>query len=241
MRRINPRLPLAALALSLVLAGCDSNGNPIDPGPIGGTPTPAPAPAPTPAPSPTPSPSPAPTRLNVTRCLNQQAVPGRSVASLVVPDVIRMRLDQPAGFPNGRRLQDPVIDVTLAVLFLDLTQHSPVTLAGIPINPAGNDLAFRAAFPYLALPHGTAPPPGMSGRFRFRDEPAAAYTRVDRMGMPAVATALVSSPQKNAYNDDSPAQDATGKWAPEFIDVLSGLATALADDFGRAGLSICAQ
>ena len=39
MRTINPRLPLVALAFSLILTGCDSNGNPIDPPPIGGTPT----------------------------------------------------------------------------------------------------------------------------------------------------------------------------------------------------------
>src|SRR5688572_16272384 len=105
MRRIDPRLPLAAIALSLVLTGCDSNGNPVVP-PIGGAPTPTPVPAPTPSPS--PSPSPTPTALSVTRCVTQTAVPGRSVADLVVPDTIRVNLQQPSGFPNGRRLQDPV-------------------------------------------------------------------------------------------------------------------------------------
>lgn len=238
MRRIDPRLPLAALALSLVLTGCDSNGN-LDPGPIGGAPTPTPAPVPTPSPS--PSPSPTPTALNVTRCVNQTAVPGRSVADLVVPDTIRVNLQQASGFPNGRRLQDPVVDVTLAVIFLDLTVHNPATLAGVPINPPSNDRAFLATFPFLAAPQGSPPIASTAGsRFRFRDDPASAYVRVDRMGMPAVATALINTPNKTAYNDDSPAQDATGKWVPTILSTLSGLATALDDDLRGAGLTPCA-
>ena len=36
MRTINPRLPLVALAFSLILTGCDRNGTPLDPPPIGG-------------------------------------------------------------------------------------------------------------------------------------------------------------------------------------------------------------
>ena len=33
------------------------------------------------------------------------------------------------------------------------------------------------------------------------------FTRVDRMGMPAISTALIGSAEKNNYNDDSPADD----------------------------------
>ncbi len=47
--------------------------------------------------------------------------------------------------------------------------------------------------------------------------------------MPAVATALVvGDPDKDAFNDDNPAIDATGKWAPEFTSTLQGLHAALA-------------
>jgi len=96
-------------------------------------------------------------------CLGQEYAPGRTVASLVVPnDVLRLDLTAAAGFPNGRKLADPVIDVTLAVLFLRVNQAapgrcgagncSPATLAGVPVNPARNDVAmgmFPDTFPYL--------------------------------------------------------------------------------------------
>ena len=81
---------------------------------------------------------------------------------------------------------------------------------------------------------------GGSG-FVFRTDAPSAYTRVDRMGMPAVATALVSSANKNAFNDDSPAVDATGKWVPEFTNSLKGLTTALADDLAALKLTPCAK
>ncbi|MEZ4652383.1 MAG: DUF4331 family protein [Candidatus Eisenbacteria bacterium] len=70
-----------------------------------------------------------------------------------MPDVLRIDPSQPAGFPNGRGLADPVIDVTLAVVLLDLSVHGAGTLAGLPLNPPANDVAFASAFPYLAAPH----------------------------------------------------------------------------------------
>lgn len=75
---------------------------------------------------------------------------------LVVPDVLSIDPAQPAGFPNGRRFEDPVIDVTLAVLLLDLTAEGQdaTTLAGVPVNPPANDLPFDTQFPYLAPAHG---------------------------------------------------------------------------------------
>jgi hypothetical protein len=100
-------------------------------------------------------------------CLGQTFAPGRTVASLVVPnDVLRLDLGASAGFPNGRRLQDPVIDVTLSVLLLRINSAapgtcgmapcSPTTLAGLPLNPPRNDVAmgtFPDTFPYLHPPH----------------------------------------------------------------------------------------
>jgi hypothetical protein len=100
-------------------------------------------------------------------CLGQEFAAGRTVASLVVPnDVLRLDLSAAAGFPNGRKLADPVIDVTLAVLFLRINRTgpgmcgmapcSPATLAGVPVNPPRNDVMggmFPDTFPYLHPPH----------------------------------------------------------------------------------------
>lgn len=79
-------------------------------------------------------------------------------APLVVPDVIALDTTVPAGFPNGRTLTDTVIDVTLAVVLLDINglgasngPHTPTTLVGV--NPTANDNTFASTFPYLAQPN----------------------------------------------------------------------------------------
>lgn len=92
-------------------------------------------------------------------CFGQEIAPGVTVASLAVPDTLHINPANQAGFPNGRMLADPVIDVTLGVLFLEMGAScgagtcSPTTLASPPLNPPANDLAFDMAFPYLAAPH----------------------------------------------------------------------------------------
>lgn len=207
----------------LALAGCNGGGS--DPA--------VPAQAATPLSAP----------VNVQNCLDQKATPaGASVANLVVPDTIKVDVNQPAGFPNGRRLTDPVIDITLAFLFIDLTKHPVNALASVPINPAANDKTFRAEFPYLATPHGS--PPGLTpggSNFNFRTDQPAAYVQVDRMGMPAIATAVISSATKTAYNDDSPAVDGSRKYVNEITSTLTGLSNALVDDFQKAGFTPCAR
>jgi hypothetical protein len=76
-------------------------------------------------------------------------------APLIVPDTLKIDTTAAAGFPNGRKLTDPVVDVTLAVVMLDLTSHgqTALTLANLPLNPPANDVAFQAGFPFLAAPH----------------------------------------------------------------------------------------
>lgn len=74
-------------------------------------------------------------------------------APFVVPDAIAVDTSASSGFPNGRKLEDQVVDVTLALILLDLAEHGVTTLAGVPINPAANDVAFPGAFPYLAPAH----------------------------------------------------------------------------------------
>jgi hypothetical protein len=89
------------------------------------------------------------TALALTPCATGDCV--GQAAPLVVPDVIRFDPTATSGFPNGRRLDDPVIDVTLAVVLLDLGVHPVTALVGV--NPTANDRPFRPDFPYLARKH----------------------------------------------------------------------------------------
>ena len=194
-------------------------------------------------PPPEATPDPGPTTFDVTACLEQEipGTGGTNVAGAVVPDTLTLNLSAPSGFPNGRKLADPVIDVTLAVVFLDLSVNGPGTFAGLPLNPPANDVAFRSNFPYLAEPQGSPPLADSSGSmFTFKRMPQSNYVRVDRMGMPAVSTALIPSDRKNAYNDASPAADAAGNFVPDLAATLTGLTNALADDLTDAGLTPCA-
>jgi hypothetical protein len=60
-----------------------------------------------------------------------------------------------AGFPNGRRLGDDVIDIALQVMEGAATNGPVAALAnGDGVN--GNDVPFATTFPYVALPHDTA-------------------------------------------------------------------------------------
>lgn len=89
-----------------------------------------------------------------TTCVDQ-------AAPLVIPDTLKIDTTLPAGFANGRMPADPVIDVTLAAVLLDVTnfancmgaQCSLTTFANLPLNPPENDKAFMGLFPYLAAPH----------------------------------------------------------------------------------------
>jgi hypothetical protein len=61
-----------------------------------------------------------------------------------------------AGFPNGRRLTDDVIDISLQVVEGELIGN-PNTLSD---NVDTNDKTFRGHFPYVALPwRGSDPAP----------------------------------------------------------------------------------
>lgn len=58
------------------------------------------------------------------------------------------------GFPNGRRLTDDVIDITLQAAVGVL--GGVKTSLGDGVN--ANDVGFRSSFPYLALPHSGGNP-----------------------------------------------------------------------------------
>jgi hypothetical protein len=85
----------------------------------------------------------------------------RQAAPKVVPDVLRLRLADADGFPNGRQLEDSVVDRVIAIALLDIatpgdcagTPCSVDSFVAIPVNPTANELPFPANFPYLAPPH----------------------------------------------------------------------------------------
>jgi hypothetical protein len=61
-----------------------------------------------------------------------------------------------AGFPNGRRLGDDVIDATLQVAEGVLLSGHDKGADGLGDGVDANDHAFRGTFPYVALPNGVA-------------------------------------------------------------------------------------
>ena len=221
---------ILALAASLVLSACGSGGSP---------------PA-TPTPTPAPSATVTPISYNVENCFTQ-TIPGtggQTLRGLIVPDTLKLDLTRPALFPNGRKLEDPVIDITLAALFLDftVTGQSPMTFANLPLNPPANDKPFSSTFPFLAPPQGSPQLAATTGTsFDFRTDPDSAYTNVDRMGMPAVATALVGSSTKLAYNDATPSADAAGQFTADETLQLTHLTDAIGDDLISLGLKLCAR
>ncbi|GAA1635305.1 DUF4331 domain-containing protein [Actinoplanes couchii] len=58
-----------------------------------------------------------------------------------------------AGFPNGRRLADDVIDVTLQAAEGILLPNPPDAVKTLGDGVNGNSAGFRATFPYVALPN----------------------------------------------------------------------------------------
>jgi hypothetical protein len=58
-----------------------------------------------------------------------------------------------AGFPNGRRLEDDIIDISLrVVLGVLLPGHEPIAET-IGDGVDANDVSFNASFPYVGFPH----------------------------------------------------------------------------------------
>jgi hypothetical protein len=78
------------------------------------------------------------------------------VAPTASPNRMGVLAGDNAGFPNGRRLGDDVIDITLQVAEgVLLPGHDPGA-DGLGDGVNANDVAFRTTFPYVALPHGQA-------------------------------------------------------------------------------------
>lgn len=72
------------------------------------------------------------------------------------PNRLGLLAGDKAGFPNGRRLADDVVDITLRAAaggtpFTPSTNKAPNNQLGDGVD--ANDEAFQTSFPYLALPH----------------------------------------------------------------------------------------
>jgi hypothetical protein len=63
-----------------------------------------------------------------------------------------------AGFPNGRRLGDDVVDIALRVLEGALVPGSPDGVQGLGDGVNANDKPFLRTFPYVADPHSGSEP-----------------------------------------------------------------------------------
>jgi hypothetical protein len=72
-----------------------------------------------------------------------------SIAPTASPNALGVIGGDKAGFPNGRRLDDDVIDIALQVVEGELVGSANDLGDGV----AANDVANEAAFPYMALPH----------------------------------------------------------------------------------------
>ena len=66
------------------------------------------------------------------------------LANVLLPDTLTIKLGSTAGFLNGRKLSDDVINAEFS-----LVTNGAVGSAGVDAN----DAAFSTSFPYLAMPH----------------------------------------------------------------------------------------
>jgi hypothetical protein len=69
------------------------------------------------------------------------------VATALIPDIVTIDFSQPVQFPNGRRLQDDVINAALGVVL------NRGGAAGISDAIDSSDVPLLNAFPYMAAPH----------------------------------------------------------------------------------------
>ena len=79
-----------------------------------------------------------------------------SIAPTANPNRLGVLAKDTAGYPNGRRLGDDVVDIALQAVegAAQTGKLVEALAAGDGVNQ--NDLAFGRSFPYVALPHSTA-------------------------------------------------------------------------------------
>lgn len=78
-------------------------------------------------------------------------IPASILAGVVIPDIVKVDFTKAVAFPNGRRLEDDVVDIALGlVLNRDLIAGGQPE---VPDDIDANDVPFLSTFPYLAAPH----------------------------------------------------------------------------------------
>ena len=89
------------------------------------------------------------------------------LSDVLLPDLTTYVLGDSGGFPNGRRLQDDVIDLSLALITgagilpnatADSGQQLAAAISPISDGVDANDVPFLNTFPYLAPAHGIVIP-----------------------------------------------------------------------------------
>ena len=80
-------------------------------------------------------------------------------------------------------------------------------------------------------------PDDSASAFNFPTALPSDYTRVDRAGMPAIATALIAS--DDSYNAADPVNDIAGEFVPEILGSLEFLHGALDAQLQELGLTPC--
>ena len=168
---------------------------------------------------------------------------GGESSRLIIPDTVTIWPDRPIGFPNGRLLSDPVVDITLGVVLLDINRagQNAASFAALPLNPTSATKPPLPDFPFANTPNDNPVlDPGTGTGFVFDAAPMSSYVQVDRMGMPAVATALILSPRKDAYSDGNVQLDTANTYAFDLIEGLRRFTEPLQDDIAARGLTGCA-
>lgn len=74
------------------------------------------------------------------------------LTDVLVPDVLSLDPDGADAFPNGRRLEEPAMDLVLALMLLDLDLEPLEALADEPLGPPVGDVASLPTWPYVAGP-----------------------------------------------------------------------------------------
>lgn len=77
------------------------------------------------------------------------------------------------------------------------------------------------------------------GEFGFRTELPEDYERVDRMGMPAITTAVIAEGNKNAYNQATLQDDVDGDFVPDITASIDLYHSCLDDELMALGLVPC--
>ncbi|MBA2444766.1 MAG: DUF4331 domain-containing protein, partial [Nocardioidaceae bacterium] len=89
-----------------------------------------------------------------------------SIAPADEPNRLGVLAGDTQGFPNGRRLTDDVVDISIQALEGAVRTGKLVEALAAGDGVDSNDLAFESTFPYVALPHsgsGVAAPSGPVG------------------------------------------------------------------------------